>query len=105
MSWLEFDGLEGATFTVDALDKLGQKLRISGLEQHQAVLVLCSDGLSNQVSAEEIGRITRGVGRPEEICEALIEEAMHTGAPDNVTVVTARLRTPDGDYRRGTNGG
>ena len=68
-------------------------------------LVLCSDGLSNQVSAEEIGRITRGVGRPEEICEALIEEAMHTGAPDNVTVVTARLRTPDGDYRRGTNGG
>ena len=68
-------------------------------------LVLCSDGLSNQVSAEEIGRITRGAGRPEEICQALIEEAMHTGAPDNVTVVTARLRTPDGDYRRGTNGG
>ncbi|HEY3113928.1 MAG TPA: PP2C family serine/threonine-protein phosphatase [Gemmatimonadaceae bacterium] len=68
-------------------------------------LVLCSDGLSNQVSAEEIGRITRGVGKPEEICQALIEEAMHTGAPDNVTVVTARLRTADGDYRRGTNGG
>jgi len=68
-------------------------------------LVLCSDGLSNQVSAEEIGRITRGAGRPEEICRALIEEAMHTGAPDNVTVVTARLRTPDGDYRRSTNGG
>ena len=69
------------------------------------MLVLCSDGLSNQVSAEEIGRITRGAGRPEEICRALIEEAMHTGAPDNVTVVTARLRTPDGDYRRSTNGG
>jgi PPM family protein phosphatase len=68
-------------------------------------LVVCSDGLSNQVSAEEIGRITRGTGGPEDICHALVEEAMHTGAPDNVTVVTARLRTPDGDYRRATNGG
>jgi len=68
-------------------------------------LVLCSDGLSNQVSPEEIGRITRGAGRPEEICAALLEEAMHTGAPDNVTVVAARLRTPDEDYRRGSNGG
>src|SRR6476469_8879058 len=53
-------------------------------------LVLCSDGLSNQVSPEDIGRIVRGAGRPMEICEALVEEAMHTGAPDNITVVTAR---------------
>jgi len=29
---------------------------------------------------------------------------MHTGAPDNVTVVTARLRTPEEDYRRGGRG-
>jgi len=68
-------------------------------------LVLCSDGLSNQVSAEEIARITRGAGRPEEICDALIEEAMHTGAPDNVTVVAARLRTPEAAQARGANGG
>ena len=68
-------------------------------------LVLCSDGLSNQVSPEEIGRITRGTGQPEDICKALIEEAMHTGAPDNVTVVTARLRTAEADYRRTANGG
>src|SRR5438874_2334761 len=63
-------------------------------------LVLCSDGLSNQVSNEEIARIARGIGQPQEICRALIEEAMHTGAPDNVTVVTARLRTAEADYRR-----
>jgi PPM family protein phosphatase len=56
-------------------------------------LVLCSDGLSNQVSPEEIARIARGSSRPQEICGALIEEALHTGAPDNVTVVAARLRT------------
>src|SRR5207237_8247666 len=68
-------------------------------------LILCSDGLSNQVSAEETARIARGVGRPEEICQALVEEAMHTGAPDNVTVVTARLRSADAAYRRTANGG
>jgi len=66
-------------------------------------LVLCSDGLSNQISADEIGRITRGSGRPEEICDALIEEAMHTGAPDNVTVVAARIRSPEADYLKVTN--
>jgi serine/threonine protein phosphatase PrpC len=63
-------------------------------------LILCSDGLSNQVSNDEIGRITRGIGHPEEICEGLVEEALHTGAPDNVTVVTARLRTSEDAYRR-----
>ncbi len=73
--------------------------------ENDDVLVLCSDGLSNQVSAEEIGRITRGATKPEEICKALIEEAMHTGAPDNVTVIAARLRAVESDQRRGTNGG
>jgi protein phosphatase len=68
-------------------------------------LVLCSDGLSNQVSPEEIGRITRAAGRPMEICQALIEEAMHTGAPDNVTVVAARLRSPESDRLATRNGG
>ncbi len=64
------------------------------------ILVLCSDGLSNQVSAEEIGRITKGAGRPDDICNALVEEALHTGAPDNVTVVAACLRSSEGGYRR-----
>jgi protein phosphatase len=62
-------------------------------------LVLCSDGLSNQVPAEEISRITRGSGMPAEICESLIDEAMHTGAPDNVTVVVARLRSQEAELR------
>lgn len=70
--------------------------------EHGDCLVLCSDGLSNQISGEEIGRITRGAGRPEEICAALIEEALHTGAPDNVTVVAARIRSPESEYRKTT---
>jgi len=68
-------------------------------------LILCSDGLSNQVSDEDIGRLAKGSGQPEDVCEALIEEAMHTGAPDNVTVVTARLRSPDQELRRAAGAG
>jgi len=69
------------------------------------LLVLCSDGLSNQVSAEEIGRIARGSTRPGEICEALIEEAIQTGAPDNVTVVTARVRSQEADLQQAAANG
>jgi len=72
--------------------------------ENDDVLVLCSDGLSNQVSSEDLARITRGAGRPEEVCGALIEEAMHTGAPDNVTVIAARLRTPEADQVRAAGG-
>lgn len=68
-------------------------------------LVLCSDGLSNQLSEKELGHITRGAARPQEICKALIEEAMHTGAPDNVTVVAAWLRSLESDYLLATNAG
>jgi protein phosphatase len=68
--------------------------------ENDDAMVLCSDGLSNQVSNEDIARITRGSAKPQDICNALIEEALHTGAPDNVTVVTARLRTVDADYRK-----
>jgi len=63
-------------------------------------LVLCSDGLSNQVSAEEIGRITRSSSRTVEICETLIGEALQTGAPDNVTVVAIKVRSPEADLRQ-----
>lgn len=72
--------------------------------ENDDALVLCSDGLSNQVSNDDIARITRGSGKPQNVCDALIEEALHTGAPDNVTVVTAKLRTVDADYRRAAEG-
>jgi protein phosphatase len=58
------------------------------------VLVLCSDGLSNQVSAAEIATM---VGRHEDLealSEALIQRALDTGAPDNVTVVVGRYQMP-----------
>jgi protein phosphatase len=54
------------------------------------VVVLCSDGLSNQMSAQEIAAAVAQNESLEALCDALIERALETGAPDNVTVVVGR---------------
>lgn len=53
--------------------------------------LLCSDGLSNQVTSEEIlCEITQN-GPPDTCCRRLLEIALKRGAPDNVTAVLLRL--------------
>jgi serine/threonine protein phosphatase PrpC len=61
---------------------------------HGDVVVLCSDGLSNQMSAPEIAAAVTAHNDLEELCGALIERALETGAPDNVTVVVGRYELP-----------
>ena len=56
------------------------------------VIVLCSDGLSNQMSAAEIASMAAKHADLEALCDALIQRALDTGAPDNVTVVVGRYR-------------
>jgi protein phosphatase len=53
-------------------------------------LVLCSDGLSNMVDAEEIREIVTAQD-PAEACETLVTLARERGGPDNITVQVARL--------------
>ncbi|MGH2377548.1 MAG: PP2C family protein-serine/threonine phosphatase, partial [Candidatus Limnocylindria bacterium] len=48
-------------------------------------LVLCSDGLTRYVSAEEIAAAVRG--RPDRAAKALVDLANERGGEDNVTVV------------------
>ena len=55
------------------------------------VVILCSDGLSNQMSSAEIARMTSDNTDLDVLCEALLGRALETGAPDNVTVVAARF--------------
>ena len=50
-------------------------------------LLLCSDGLSNMVSEQEILYEVIHGGAPEDWCQRLLEIALKRGAPDNVTVV------------------
>ena len=61
---------------------------------HDDVIVLCSDGLSNQMTSQEIAAMAAKHSDLEALCDALIQRALHTGAPDNVTVVVARYRIP-----------
>lgn len=53
-------------------------------------LVLCSDGLSNLVTEQEILYEVIHGGDDESCCRRLLDIAMHRGAPDNVTVVLIR---------------
>ena len=52
-------------------------------------ILLCSDGLSNLVSGEEMLLISGNNESPEKACEALLDLAMKRGAPDNVTAFIA----------------
>lgn len=52
------------------------------------VLLLCSDGLSNVLSDDEILDISLHADGPRQLCTALMDEVLSRGAGDNVTVVT-----------------
>ncbi len=54
-------------------------------------VVLCSDGLSGQVSKEEIAEIVARQADLVVACSELIDLANERGGPDNITVVIARL--------------
>ncbi|MEO5590825.1 MAG: protein phosphatase 2C domain-containing protein [Gemmatimonadaceae bacterium] len=61
---------------------------------HDDVMILCSDGLSNQMSATEIAAAATEHEDLEALCDALVARAIETGAPDNVTVIAGRYRIP-----------
>ena len=54
------------------------------------MLILCSDGLSNIVSDEEILDYAVDYPEPEILCRALMSKALNRGARDNVTVVVIK---------------
>jgi serine/threonine protein phosphatase PrpC len=57
-------------------------------------LVLCSDGLSGQVTKDEIGVIVTEAPSLSEACKRLIDRANESGGPDNITVIVARFDGP-----------
>jgi uncharacterized membrane protein YgcG len=50
-------------------------------------ILLCSDGLTNEVGDEQIGRILGSVKTPTEAAQALVKAALDHGGNDNVTCV------------------
>ncbi len=54
-------------------------------------ILLCSDGLSNQLSDQELLYEVLYGGLPEECCGRLLNTALSRGAPDNVTAVLLQM--------------
>ena len=70
-----------------AIDVSGDPLELP----EGASLVLCSDGLCNLVDSGEILQLVT-MHLPEKACRRLVDLARERGAPDNVTVLVARVR-------------
>lgn len=64
-----------------------------GLEPGDVVL-LCTDGLSNQVPDEQIGRILAAGQSAEETTRTLIDAANEAGGKDNITAVVSICQPP-----------
>ena len=56
------------------------------------VLLLCSDGLSNKVSAASMQKhVVENIDKLEQACAELVKEANENGGEDNITVILAKL--------------
>ena len=61
-------------------------------------VLLCSDGLSNEVGTDEMADVLREVDDPEEAARRLVEVANEHGGADNITVVIVDVQVgEDGD--------
>ncbi len=64
--------------------------------QRGDIVLMCSDGLTNMLEDEEIGRILKGQGTIEERAEKLIEAANDNGGKDNIAVIIIDVFAEEG---------
>ncbi|MBI4851500.1 MAG: Stp1/IreP family PP2C-type Ser/Thr phosphatase [Acidobacteria bacterium] len=68
------------------------KVAVSSIELTDGdYLLLCSDGLSGKIKAEELLEYVKNQSSIEECCKQLIELAKERGGEDNITVVLAKF--------------
>ncbi len=60
-------------------------------------IMVCSDGLTGEVSHEHIRDLLSNIGDPQTATDSLIEAALRSGARDNVTVIVIDATGIDGD--------
>ena len=75
---------------VEDLVEYGAITKEQAKRHPQRMLILCSDGLSNIVSDEEMLDYAVEYPEPEILCRALMSKALNRGARDNVTVVVIK---------------
>jgi protein phosphatase len=54
-------------------------------------MLLCSDGLTDMLSDEQLSAILQGESEPQLACERLVAEANARGGTDNITAIVARI--------------
>lgn len=60
------------------------------------IVLMCSDGLTNMLEDEEIGRILKGSGSLEERAEKLVAAANNNGGKDNIAVIIIDMFAEEG---------
>src|SRR6185295_10729997 len=55
------------------------------------VLLMCSDGLSGMIRAEDIRSALLTMDEPLEVCKVLTEKANQAGGHDNITVIVVKF--------------
>lgn len=58
------------------------------------LLLICSDGLTDLVSDQQISETLNGSESSQQKCESLVDLALQKGGKDNITVVLAHYRIP-----------
>jgi protein phosphatase len=92
----EAEGMAGSNMILQALGPREEVEVAVTFEKARRgdALVLCTDGLSGVVEAEEIRDAVVRSHDPAAVCEDLIELANSRGGPDNITVVVGKLTGP-----------
>jgi PPM family protein phosphatase len=67
--------------------------------ESQDALLLCSDGLTEMVTTEDITRVLADEEDPERASRQLIDLANERGGNDNITVIVARFEAASGAWR------
>lgn len=63
-------------------------------------LLLCTDGLSDMLSDEEIAATLQRRPDAQAACDALVERALERGGKDNITVALLQIEVPDANGPR-----
>lgn len=67
-------------------------------------ILLCSDGLTDELTDEELAAVLRAASSPEEAAEALVSAALGKGGRDNVSAVVVQYEGPSSAAARAPGG-
>lgn len=56
------------------------------------ILLLCTDGLTNMLSCDDMLELCVSIDEPQLLCNRLVEEANNRGGKDNITVIAVKVR-------------